>query len=501
MSIRILLSAFLAVLASALTPSQALSVEITYSVGYWSHNDCRLSPQAADPLTACRLAWPGFDAYEISIFGGKGNMAEPFDPYVPGPTCIGYDGSRYRQIVKVCASVPLEDNLGEDCDLPYFGNPINAATGNKFQKEVDYSSEKFGLSVTRFYNSSLGHAWRFSYTDSLEITPLVIAYSQPDGRGIYFEQNAETWTSSRADVSLKQVGDHWELREYGGLTKIFDEEGKLLTITSQNGSKKTITYSDASTPESVAPEPGLMIGVEHSSGKTISYSYDESSRIDSITDLSGLNITYSYDSVGRLSDVTYPDETTRTYLYNEPSNTSSTDLPSALTGIIGEGGDRSSTFKYDSDGRAVYTAGRGSSETFEFEYNDSMTVVTGPSGTRNEVTFEKVNGRVLMSSQTRPGGHSCSSSNSSTRYKTYTPEGWVKTKTDWKGNVTEYTYDTRGREISRTEAVGTSEQRSIQTEWHPTLDRKVRIVDEGTTTVLDYDNDGNLISERTIPNQ
>ncbi len=48
----------------------------------------------------------------------------------------------------------------------------------------------------------------------------------------------------------------------------------------------------------------------------------------------------------------------------------------------------------------------------------------------------------------------------------YNANGFLTSKTDWKGNATTYTHDDCGLELSRTEAVGTPEARTITTEWH-----------------------------------
>jgi len=496
MNLKLVLSLILAVLTVVYTPYKALGVEITYSVGYTSPHHCRGAPTAKSPIEACRKAWPG-GSYSISLSGGKGNLGD--DEYVSGPTCtVNRNGDIL--VIKLCEHVPLEDNLGDDCDLPYFGNPVNAATGNKFQKEVDYKSKRFGLSVSRYYNSNLGHRWQFSYTDSLEIspsTPNIITYSRPDGLAIRFENIDGVWESRRNNFSLNAVGDLWRLREYGGKTKLFDDNGKLIEIVSQNGSIKTLLYSDSNTPKNTAPGPGYLIGVESFSGKSITYSYDGEGRVSHVIDLSGLEIHYVYDSEGRLVEVTYPDETSKQYVYNEPENTLSTDRPSALTGIIGRSGHRISTFKYDSDGRTVYTSGQGESGSFEFDYSLGRTVVTRPNGSTNTVDFELVNGRILIASQTYPGGHSCSSSTNETMYRTFTPEGWLKTETDLNGNTTEYSYDQKGRVTTKIVAKGTPEENIIETIWHPTLDRKIRIINGPKTTVYTYDNAGRVLSERT----
>jgi len=69
--------------------------------------------------------------------------------------------------------IPTEKELG--CSPNLVGNPCNAATGNKFQTEVDYQGAGLmPLSLTRFYNSlddrstAFGFKWRSNFDRRLE---------------------------------------------------------------------------------------------------------------------------------------------------------------------------------------------------------------------------------------------------------------------------------------------------------------------------------------------
>ncbi len=50
---------------------------------------------------------------------------------------------------------------------------------------------------------------------------------------------------------------------------------------------------------------------------------------------------------------------------------------------------------------------------------------------------------------------------------TYDPAtGFLVGRTDFNGNVTSYVRDARGLELSRTEAKGTAQERTVTTKWH-----------------------------------
>jgi uncharacterized protein RhaS with RHS repeats len=82
---------------------------------------------------------------------------------------------------------------------------------------------------------------------------------------------------------------------------------------------------------------------------------------------------------------------------------------------------------------------------------------------------------------------------------TYTPQGWLETKTDWNGSVTKYTYDTFGRELTRTQALGTPDATTVQTCWHETHNQPARIIEATRITLFDYTATGQLKSQTIKP--
>src|SRR5262249_16904095 len=90
---------------------------------------------------------------------------------------------------------------------------------------------------------------------------------------------------------------------------------------------------------------------------------------------------------------------------------------------------------------------------------------------------------------------------------TYDNAGYPSSRTDYNGNVTQYTYDdSRGLEVSRTEAAGTPQARTITTQWHTTyhLPTLISVYAGGNasgtpirTTSFGYDTSGNQLT-RTV---
>ena len=106
----------------------------------------------------------------------------------------------------------------------------------------------------------------------------------------------------------------------------YDATGKLVQITDRNGQTQTLTYSDVSTPSSIAPVPGLLIRVTDSFAHQLNFTYDGVGRLTTMTEPAGGLYQYGFDINGRLATVTYPDTRVRTYVYNEAAFTANTSV-------------------------------------------------------------------------------------------------------------------------------------------------------------------------------
>src|SRR5690606_26020131 len=161
-----------------------------------------------------------------------------------------------------------------------------------------------------------------------------------------------------------------------------------------------------------------------------------------------------------------PDQAQRIYHYEDSR------FPTYLTGITDERGVRYATWTYDDQGRAISSEHAGGTDKTLLAFNaDGSTTVTNPLGKQTTYHFDDIAGARRV---TQVEGHATTSCEGANQNYTYTPEGWLASKTDWKGNTTTYSYNTFGQEISRTEASGTPEARTITTEWHPDFYVKTR---------------------------
>jgi RHS repeat-associated protein len=203
---------------------------------------------------------------------------------------------------------------------------------------------------------------------------------------------------------------------------------------------------------------------------------------------------YKYDSVDNLAKVISPDETPadewdNSYvIYNYDDKRFS----HAITGIRNSQGQRIHSMAYDEQGRAILSALGDDAERVDMvfsagENHTRKTVVTNSLGKHTEYTFDQHNKPLVVKGQPTA---TCIGSNQGYDYN---DKGQLISKTDWNGSTTRYEYNDRGLEILRVEAVGTAEERSVETQWHAQWRLPVQVTSTGLLVKFDYNDAGQLI--------
>ncbi len=195
------------------------------------------------------------------------------------------------------------------------GNPINVATGNKYEEVLDLkvSTPGIPLEFRRAYNSQsnddgpLGYAWTHNFGLSVQVIdgtpPKQVIVWDSDGRALYFTEISRATEiifggESGIKDRLKQIistGEYFLRRKKNNLTYKFGSDGKLLQISDANGNTLTMAYTG-----------GLLTQVSNNFGKTISIGHNAQGRIETVTDPKGKSVSYEYLN-GDLTKVTYPD--------------------------------------------------------------------------------------------------------------------------------------------------------------------------------------------------
>ncbi|HZT02378.1 MAG TPA: RHS repeat-associated core domain-containing protein [Steroidobacteraceae bacterium] len=267
----------------------------------------------------------------------------------------------------------------------------------------------------------------------------------------------------------------------------YDSTGKLLSIADRAGNTQTLSYD---------PSTGLLSSVSDNFGHSLALAYDGSNRLASVTGPDGSVVHYSYDGAGHLWQVTNPDTSTRQFNYADPN------WPTGISSVVDEGNQTEFTLTYDSQGRVISSTLGGVTSSMGFSYNaDGTTTETDPLGAIRTFQFQQVGDHELTSAVTGAPCFKCGY----VAATSYDSGGFPASQTDFNGNVTTYAYDdTRGLEISRTEASGSTVARTITTQWNSTF-RLPALISEyagatasGTpirTTSFNYDGTGNLLTK------
>lgn len=351
------------------------------------------------------------------------------------------------------------------------GNPINMFLGNKVEKATDFE-DPFGLlTFSRHYSSStlehnpgtvLGTHWRHAFQISLpeseEDGEIVRRLNRPSGNSYVFREDGGAWQPD-ADVRyrLERLTANgslsgWRVRTPDNRIERFDASGRLNSITSLNGDAVTLTYNGSD----------RLIRVENRRGRALVFAY-ENGLLTTVTRPDGETLEYAYDS-GRLVEVHYPGAGAThalQYLYENAND------DTLLTGIIDEKGQRYATWEYDNEGRATasWHGGSGSDiDKVSLSYDDGQTQVTQPLGKVVTYGYEVDYGRAKLTSSDQ----ACSScGGGEVQSRTYDANGYPDQHTDFNGRTTDYDYNAAGQQIRRTEASGSSAERTIEQDWHP----------------------------------
>jgi RHS repeat-associated protein len=382
-------------------------------------------------------------------------------------TCLGGEGAHG-------VPINLDKNKGKPACDNSAGDPVNVATGNKYEEALDLTISTPGISLEfrRSYNNQgasdgpLGHGWTHNYDLAVQVvqtTPSKRAIVwDADGRALYFSQINQTYSdeihfSGESGVKdrLKQVistGEYFLRRKEGNLTYRFGSDGKLLQISDPNGNTITLTYTGE-----------LLAQVSNNFGKALLFQYNGDHQISSITNPKGQLILFEYTN-GDLTKVTYPDSNSISYAY---LNHNLTDRYDTNNNLIGH-------WDYDSDGRVItyYSHLKNGipQDRIDLAYQFQKTQVTKPSG-MTTYTTGVIGGSSISLPQEIKGCSSCGGADKRLVYSPTLDLIWI-TYINYGINygieiTTGYVYDNPtnswdqiGEVLQKTEAVGLAEQRT-----------------------------------------
>lgn len=378
---------------------------------------------------------------------------------------------------------------------PKSDNPVILATGEKVQIEHDILASGIrNLSLDRTYRSAstttnmFGSRWQSTYDYPVLKTYGCVKYSDypnqcfPTSIVITLPDGATyTYTPAGTDIESYQVNGSSDM----GTLTYAPGMNYIVTIGS-----KTYTYSASNkTIQKVTKEGGEVLlqwtyasgingrpsQVSNGAGHYINFTYNASALVSTATDQDGNQWSYGYSGL-MLTSVTSPGASPdiRTYFYESPYGS---DL---LTGIA-INGVRYSTYSYDSARRVQNVSWASGERNDTFSYGTNSTTLTDVRGQATTYTFLSVQGALKIQSISRATTSTCPGSSATT---TYDANGWVSSKTDWNGNVTNYSFDASGKLNWKTSAVGTSSALTQTNTWNGDKLATVTYQDAGGTAYV-----------------
>jgi len=386
------------------------------------------------------------------------------------------------------------------CPVCAVGDPVNPATGNKFELvDVIAGQGTFPIKLTVAYNSgrsapilspnqlSLGarRVHNFQMRVVVETNPSVTsAYVlRPDGKMYGFDQSGTAWVGD-PDVAetLESTRDaqgnitSWTYTREDKTRETYDATGTLTAVIRQDGMVQTLAY-DAN---------GQLKSITDPQGRSILFAWDDQNRISGIQGPAGENYVLGYDAYNNLSVLTYPDGAIHRYLHWENDGATNFAGPNDLTGQIDESGNRVDTTTYSSYGLVTNTVGAVGTNPTTITTNSNTTQnasiysVTDGTGVTTSTAVSYMFGVSKPVTVTR----TCQGCTTQTTTYTYDANGRIASQTDGNNNVTATTYDAQGLLLSKVDAQGTSNQRTTETTWDsPLRVPLVRTVKDASGTV------------------
>jgi RHS repeat-associated protein len=416
-----------------------------------------------------------------------------------------------------------EQNCDKAAGPPPLGNPIIPATGNKIESEDDFSSSgEMPLALNRTYNHHwqgaglFGKHWVSTYDYKLTFgtTALNACFPRPgggacgigsnttifawrpDGKTIRFLRNASDgvfYEDKPSPISriVKQADGSFVLYVENKNVEVYSSAGYISSVRNEQGIGWTYSYTGGTYPYRVT----------HTSGRYVEFVWT-TGRLTSVRDPAGNYYGYAYTAnafgtgLHRLSASSRPGNPTSsiTYHYEKSADTS------ALTGKSFNG-IRYSTFGYNVYGYATSTEHSGQ-DKYTLSYtagaNGLLSVlVTNPLGKAATYTYQD-------GKSTSVAGSASTYCGATQVLTEYDANGYVAMHSDANNNKTAYTYDSKGRVLTETEAYGTSIARRKTYVWDDANNRMVSVtlggVGAGTEfvrTSFAYGATGRVISVTT----
>jgi len=247
----------------------------------------------------------------------------PTDPGSTGSSASGATGTSFRGASR------------------YVGNPIDAISGNKYQRGDDYAAFSSPLIYSRHYNTALvtqnlglGRGWRDTYSLRLyQEADNAYRLIQSDGKTLFFSLksgSSSLYTTENPDDGELSIGANTQWRIADGrvwafvgsypvslsfadgqrlslryrherLHTVTDDKGQVLRYFYSAGRRGLARFAD----DHAGDQPGHLRCLLLPDGSGVRFGYDEKMNLTSVRHADGIDWQYGY------SNATFPNHLTR----------------------------------------------------------------------------------------------------------------------------------------------------------------------------------------------
>lgn len=249
------------------------------------------------------------------------------------------------------------------------GNPVDLVTGNKYRRELDLQIPgRQPFVFARHYNSRnrfsgpMGVGWSHSFETRIARVKAgsrdTVQIVQGDGRRLVFERDRHgAWrTDEPAEGTLDMLasggkGIHWRWRQPGGVTVVFDPDGR--TVRVERDGDPTITFRRG--------RDGALLTASHDGLTVLSLEYRDHPHGKRLVEATGNagRIRWTYGDTGQLVSTHWADGTSHHYRYDDPNDPMLMTSVSRFEGLIGRPGVEIARYEYDPQGRTIHTWSAG----------------------------------------------------------------------------------------------------------------------------------------------
>lgn len=392
----------------------------------------------------------GYCVYVIHLRGTDGSFNYDSGDLVIYDLAKPYSG---------CQGAPTRCAGGSSATAPQMGRPVDLATGKMWAETEDLRIDSpLPLVFSRRYNHKrasvngpLGYGWTHNFNVSVSSLNGSYVFRNEEGRDIYFTPTlGGIFGASRDHLNFAVIAGGYTITDKSKNKWTFtNTTGKLTEIRDRNNNTLTLVYVG-----------GNLSTITDIFGRAFTFAYDASNRITSVTD-GTRTVGYTlYDASGNLKTVNDAAGKVWTYGYSNAS------FIHNLTSITDPLGQIAEAFTYTA-GDLVQTFQKDSgNELLTFTYTSAtQTSVTNAIGAGTAATLDPLNG--VATAVTGPGCTECTGGNNVSYI--LDPDFNKTQTTDGNGNITKRTFDAAGNVLTRTDAFGTPQQRTITFTYQPTF--------------------------------